>query len=370
MTTSAALLAAEPVAPAVSADGQRPMRWRRPLSALLRVPLAGKLAGANALVAATAAATLALVHHAGAGRGQMIGVTIGALAASLVINLVLVSLALRPVGDLEEAAARVSRGDLAARVASSPFADAEMQRVASTFNALLDQFMADRARVRQLAAQVIRTGEEERMAVARELHDSTAQTLAALALQASTALHGGRDPGLVRPLELIRDLAVQALEDVRTLSQTIHSAVLDDLGLPAALEQLVRLTREQTGVEAVVDASGRGADVPRPVASVFYFVAREAVRNAVHHGQPRNVFVTLTAENGFARLEVEDDGRGFDPDEAARRRPAGALFAMRERAALVDGMFEVESAPGGGTRVVALVPIAALRSCALRQERL
>lgn len=367
-----------------TADIGRPRADRVPgwLRALVRVPLLGKLVGANALIV-IAATALFLVHHAGAGEGRMAGVMIAALMVSLLVNLLLVYVALRPVRDLEAAAARVAGGDLDARVAPSVVADAQMERVAGTFNALLDRLMADRARVRQLAAQVIAAGEKERGRIARELHDSTAQTLAALALQAGTAIRNDRDPNLVAQLDLIRDLAVQALEEVRTLSQTVRSSVLDNLGLPAALERITRQTREQTGVNATVRASAGTAAVPRSVASVLYFVAQEATRNAVRHADPRHVVITLIAEEGLARLEVADDGRGFDPEAPKglpvdARSPAptsgpapvsgyqppgrqaaegGGLFSMRERVALVDGAFYVDSGPGRGTRVVAAVPI-------------
>jgi signal transduction histidine kinase len=133
--------------------------------------------------------------------------------------------------------------------------------------------------------------------------------------------------------------------------------VLDDLGLVAALEFLARRTREQSGVETRVVADVRGT-LAGPVASVFYRVAQEALRNAVRHGAPSDVRVGLVALDGAsAILEVTDDGEGFDLKEAERSRDGMGLFVMRERVALIDGRLEVISRPGTGTTVRAWAPL-------------
>ena len=337
----------------VRRPGVRVPGWVR---VLLRVPLLGKLAGANALVLVAMLALL-LPHRAAASR-ETAGVIVVALSASLLVDLLLVSVALRPVRALAAVAARVTGGDLHARLAPSLVADVEMTCVAETFNALLERLTEERARARRLAAHVITAGEEERGRIARELHDSTAQTLAALALHAGTGLRSRCDPDQAARLELIRDLAAQAVEEVRLLSQAVHSSVLDDLGLPAALERIARRAREQTGVDTVVQTDAGAAALPRPLASVFYFVAREAVRNAVRHAAPRRLVISVATGGGLARLEVTDDGRGFAVGGPAA--DGGGLFGMRERVALMDGTFGIDSAPGRGTRVVAVVPLGPL----------
>ena len=152
---------------------------------------------------------------------------------------------------------------------------------------------------------------------------------------------------------------MDALEEVRTLSQTIHPRVLDDLGVGAALEWLARRTREEQGIDTTVDLGGETAAIPRPLGSVLYSVAQEAVSNAVRHAAARSIAITLAADGGTARLDVVDDGRGFDPAEARVRRPGMGLFAMSERVVLVDGSVAVDSAPGRGTRVTATIPITA-----------
>jgi two-component system, NarL family, sensor kinase len=97
---------------------------------------------------------------------------------------------------------------------------------------------------------------------------------------------------------------------------------------------------------AVRVTSDATAPVPPTVASVLYRVAQEAVRNAVRHGQPRDLRITLAADTHEARLEVEDDGGGFDVAAADAARTGMGLFLMRERLALIDGRLEVASRPG------------------------
>ena len=321
----------------------------------LRVPLLGKLAGANLVI--VAAALLAVVAER---RSLLPGTAVSilglALGLSLVVNLVLVYVALRPLSDLEATAARVSAGDLEARVPASTLADRDMARVGTTLNTLLDHLTEDRERVRRLAAQVISAQDEERARVARELHDSTAQMLAAVMLQLGVAARESPSPVLDERIATLREMVSEALEEVRSLSHTIHPRVLDDLGLAAALEWLARQTREQDSLDVEV-FSDEGPAIPKLPASVLYRIAQESLRNAVRHAQARRVELWLRRAPGTATLEVVDDGRGFDVKQAEERRPGMGLFSMRERVGLVNGTLALVSAPGRGTRVVATVPL-------------
>jgi signal transduction histidine kinase len=188
---------------------------------------------------------------------------------------------------------------------------------------------------------------------------SSAQTLTALVLQLSAAARDEQDPAMAVRLEEIRSTAAAVLEEVRVLSHTVHPRVLDDLGLAAALEWLVRRTRAASGLDIEVSASDESAPYPVPpsAASVLYRVAQEALTNAVRHARATKVRVALDATPQRAVLEVSDDGVGFDLDEAEKRRPGMGLFSMRERAALVDGSVEIVSSAGAGTRVIASIPL-------------
>jgi signal transduction histidine kinase len=338
----------------VESLGQGP---RPRLSAyILRLPLAGKIVGANALIVVTAL-VLAAATHAVRPPGSRLTLIVGAaLVLALAVNVILVVLALRPLGDIEVTASRVWRGDLTARVPRSRLADVDLERVGSAFNTILDGLTADRVRVRELAARVIRAGDEERAGIARELHDSTAQSVAAIVMELGVLARTAATPLERERLERLRRIANDVVDEVRLLAHSVHPRVLEDLGLGAAMQLLAREAAERSGIRVELLADGPTTDLDRTVTSVLYRVAQEALNNAIRHADAGSISVTLDRPAGAARLQVLDDGSGFRIEEAEQRRRGMGLFTMRERLALVSGSLDIESAPGRGTRVVATVP--------------
>jgi signal transduction histidine kinase len=251
-----------------------------------------------------------------------------------------------------------------------------MKRIGTTFNLLLDGLVADRSRMQKLATAVIDAGDRERAMLARELHDSTAQQLAALVLQLSAASRDASDPALKQRLDAMREQAKATLEEVRLLSHTVHPRVLDDLGLVAALKKLGREVSEVSHLEVEVIAPNESRDLSPTVAAVLYRVAQAAVHNVVRHAAARHVdlHLTMSGTEELDRqvvLEITDDGRGFDVADAERRRPGMGLFTMRERVALAGGTFEISSKTGQGTRITATLPLGRLndnQTGAIRSE--
>ena len=331
-------------------------RWR---ARVLGFPLAGKLVGANAIIVVAALGTAIAVHGSAPTDRKMLAIIALSLAGSLAINMALVAIALGPLRTLESTAERVRQGDLRARVAASPLADERVRRVGDAINLLLDELVADRARVRRLAAEVIRTGDDERARLARDLHDSTAQTLSAVVMQLSATIRDVQPAEAAARLEVVRGAVVDALEEVRGLSHTAHPRVLDDLGLAAALRNLARETERRVEVPIAVDVPLLTMPLARPSASVLYRIAQEALTNAVRHGAPTSIEIRLHSDGRTATVEVTDDGDGFEPTEKRDSFGLG-IFSMRERVALVDGVFDLVSGPGMGTRVRATVPVEAM----------
>jgi len=299
-------------------------------------------------------------------------VVIIAFLAALLLNTGLVMLAVRPLRVLEKTVDTIWHGDLAARVPISVLADRHVSRVVHMFNILLDGLVADRARSRRLATEVINAADRERAVISRELHDSAAQSLAALVMQLSVVAHSTDDAPrdvLKERIESAKSLATNTLEEVRLLAHTMHPRVLDDLGLIAALKRLARDTTDHmanfpnsadTGgvVVDVIAREGSDESIPAPAMSVLYRVAQEAVQNARRHADPTHVEINLRTDSDTATLQVIDDGRGFDPDAIRDEWSGIGLFTMRERVALVDGELHIRSRPGGGgTSVTASVPM-------------
>lgn len=315
------------------------------------MPLALKLVGANVAI------VLALLVSA-----QFTGVPltpglVELAGLAVVVHAAIVLVALHPIRELESVARRVWHGDYAARVEQSAVADNEVLRVGSMFNILLDGLAADRARMRGLARDVIESGDRERSALARELHDSTAQRVAALQFELSAAARESRDPLLADRLLSARDAAEGILEELRHLSQSVHSAVLDDLGLGAALKRLARDAGNGNAIDFDVDAELGERRLPRNVESALFRVAQEAVYNATRHAAPRCIRVHVRRGESEAVLQIHDDGKGFSVASTMQLPSSRGLASMRERLALVDGHLTIDSAPNAGTTVTATVPL-------------
>ena len=320
----------------------------------LGLPLGTKLAGAHAIIVVVAFAIAFAISPDG--EALLLTIVASALGISLIVSEVLVTVALRPLRDLHRTTVSIGDGDLGARVPASILADAEFRRVASAFNALLDSLMEDRARIRALAAEVISAGDRERARIALELHDSTAQMLAALLAELSVLARDNTNPESAERLEHIRGITAEVLEDVRLLARGVYPRVLDDLGLPAALRFLSREATAQDGAAIKLDIDA-GCDVGSAAGrSVLYRVAQESIHNALRHADATTVVLRLKSDGDVALLEIEDDGRGFDLADAERRRRGMGLLTMRERAGLVGGTVTIDSAVGRGTRVRAAVP--------------
>lgn len=341
-------------APRAELPPQAVPRWLR---AVFAVPLIVKILGAGTIIVVIALSislSMPGLRHPGE---LVVVILVLSLVTTLAVNLLLVAIALRPMRDLEITADRIWHGDLAARVQPSLLADRDMVRIGSTINLLLDGLMSDRARLRKLASQVIDAQDQERARIARELHDSAAQSMTAVVLQLAAAVRDCADPVLAGRLDELRQLTVNALEEVRALSHSIHPQVLDDLGLPAALEWLGRHSSQSAGIQVTVDVPDDMDALPAIAAAALYRIAQEALNNVVRHAAATSVIVRLRRDDAMATLEVRDDGRGFELRDAERRRPGMGLFSMQERMALVDGTWRVVSAPGAGTQVIATVPL-------------
>jgi signal transduction histidine kinase len=338
---------------ALSTPLQRARRLARDwIARLASTPLLKKLIVADVVINA-----LALIVVRSAPTESSTLIMLAALLATLLLNAALVYWALLPLRELERTAQRVSAGDLGLRFRVPFLADRNIARIGTTLNALLDGLTADRSRVRHLAAQVISAGDHERAHIARELHDSTAQSLSALEMVIAAAERDVPDGPMRERLRIMGSIASEALQEVRTLSHNVHPRVLDELGLVAAVEHLVRRAREQSGLPVYVTSDER-VPVPSAIASVLYRVAQAALNNAVRHAQARQIQVLVTSDAVAFRLEVRDDGIGFDVRAVESARRGLGLFIMRERLGLLDGALTITSAPGAGTRICATVPAA------------
>lgn len=336
------------------------------LRRVLGVPLLWKVLVAN-LVIVTLGAGIGMLVTAdlararpGAPLGELLAVPLaGAVALSLVVNLIALRAALAPLRRLQSTIEAVRGGDLGARLRPALLTDPEVERVGETLNTMLDELAAVHARLRALSAGVMDAQEEERRRISRELHDDTAQTLTSLLLYAKALEQGDAPPRVRQALAELREEVARSLEGVRRLARELRPSALDDLGLVAALEGYTHDFARRTGIAVRFEPACGGERLPAQVELALYRIAQEALTNVAKHAGATRVDVGLVREPGAISLTVRDDGRGFDPS----RLPSGdrglGLFGMKERAELTGGRLTITSRPGGGSVIAARIPLTA-----------
>jgi signal transduction histidine kinase len=208
---------------------------------------------------------------------------------------------------------------------------------------------------RDTVRRVIDAQELERRRLARELHDETGQALTSILLGLKAIRAAGSDEEAERAEAELRELVVQALQDVRSLAVELRPSALDDFGLVPALERLAQTFAERSGIAAGVEANLGEERLPAETETVLYRLVQEALTNVIKHAAAARVSIVLTRRGGGVSAVIEDDGRGFSVDGV--RDDALGLVGMRERIALLGGTLAVESAAGEGTALVAYLPI-------------
>jgi signal transduction histidine kinase len=199
---------------------------------------------------------------------------------------------------------------------------------------------------------------EERTRIARDLHDSVTQTLFSLTLvteSAATLAGGARDERLHTQLDQVRTLSRAALEEMRTLVETLRGSDLDREGLDVTIRKRVDLLRAVHDVPIELEVKG-AVRRPPAVAREVLKIANEALANALQHGGASKISLALDGTGGRLRLVVTDDGAGFDLVETVRHSRRMGLASMRERADALGGTLRIDTAPGAGTTVTLELP--------------
>jgi signal transduction histidine kinase len=205
--------------------------------------------------------------------------------------------------------------------------------------------------------------EEARHKLARDLHDGPTQDVAAIAMRLNFArLLVERDPGRAKAeLERLEDLAHRTVKEIRSMLFTLRPIVLETEGLVAALNQYAENLRENDGIPVEVDAELYRDCLDIEAQGVVFAILEEAVNNAKKHAQATRIWVRLAFRDDLFVAQVADNGRGFDVEAVESSygsRGSLGMVNLKERAALVGGNLNIESAPGQGTRITLLVPIA------------
>lgn len=214
-----------------------------------------------------------------------------------------------------------------------------------------EQRAADNAaRLQALSNRLLRVQEDERHAIARELHDQVGQLLTGLRFQLETA---STDPAALQEALGVTD---DLLSTVRELTLQLRPRVLDDLGLRPALEWHVDRFRKQTGIAVELDLALPAARVPAVLEITVYRMVQEALTNIARHSGASAAVVTVVADDRLLHVEISDRGRGFDTAAALAKRNSIGLAGLAERVNLAGGTLELFSQAGQGTRIHAEFP--------------
>jgi signal transduction histidine kinase len=216
------------------------------------------------------------------------------------------------------------------------------QRLSAQARALLREVSSSRARIQA-------TADDERRRIERDLHDGAQQRLVALRIQLELVAEETRDADRAATLRRLGEDVDDAIEEVRSLARGIYPAVLADRGLVEAL----RSAALQSPLPATVLAAGVGR-YSREIETAAYFCCLEALQNATKHAAGATAVVIDASDNGTLRLEVRDDGAGFDP---RRTTESSGFVNMRDRLSAVAGQLATISSPGKGTRIIITIPL-------------
>jgi two-component system, NarL family, sensor histidine kinase UhpB len=284
----------------------------------------------SAPVAATEAAVLAI-----------------GLAVLLILNLLLLRPAFRPLDQLAETMRRHDPLSPGERVPVD--GEPDVAALAQAFNDMLDRLEHERRESARLALRVL---EDERSRIARELHDEVGQTLTGVMLQVE-GLSAKIPEDLREQLDELRETARSGTEEVRRIARQLRPEALEDLGLQSALAALSNAFGDQAGIDVA-----RRLNCSPPLSDdqelVVYRVAQEALTNVARHAAATRVELRLEHERERAVLSVRDDGRGLTPGTLPS---SGGIRGMRERAMLIGAQLEIDSGHGRGTEIKLSIPL-------------
>jgi PAS domain S-box-containing protein len=218
-------------------------------------------------------------------------------------------------------------------------------------------------RLRALTGHVEAVREEERTAMAREIHDELGQALTAMKMDVAwIGRHVQSGQGSTLPAALdgrisaLSSMIDAVINQVRRISADLRPGVLDDLGLAAAIEWQTRDFEARSGIKCGVCSNVEDTRFERGLSTAVFRIFQEALTNVARHAHASHVDVSLLEEAGRLRLEIQDDGRGITSDMMSRPRSLG-LLGMHERAHRLGGALSVISNPGEGTLIVVNMPI-------------
>jgi signal transduction histidine kinase len=213
----------------------------------------------------------------------------------------------------------------------------------------------------ELFRRTVSAQEEERARLARELHDDTLQVLTGI----SAGLIGTEQLMTANPskaqaqLAQLASMSSHAIDELRRLILDLRPAVLDDMGLVAAVHWYVGALNGRLSAKVQITAENLESRLPAPIETILFRIVQEGLSNISRHARATHVTIRIRCHSGVTQLDIKDDGVGFDPAAAMQIRPTlpgWGLIGIQERVALAGGQFHIRSTPGSGTTLSVSIP--------------
>ncbi|MBO9659672.1 MAG: HAMP domain-containing protein [Chitinophagaceae bacterium] len=274
----------------------------------------------------------------------------------------------RPLKDLTAASSALAGGDYTAIVPVER--TDEMGKLARAFNAMsgkirqahdsLEQQVAETGQMneqlRDLSAYLQNIREEERIHIAREMHDELGQLLTGFKMDVISVkrkMEQPIDPQILKRLETMEAASDEAIKFVRKLSSELRPSLLDDLGLIAALEWHSQEFERRYSIRTVFQSEMADISVSPLIGTGLFRIFQESLTNIARHSNAHQVKAYLKLNNNSLKLTITDDGKGFEPDEQTKTL---GLLGMKERAIMIGGELGIYSSPGRGTTITVTIP--------------
>jgi signal transduction histidine kinase len=214
--------------------------------------------------------------------------------------------------------------------------------------------------IRELASHLQNIREEERIQIARDIHDELGQQLTGLKMDVSwlSSKLGVKDNAIAidEKIKGMTELLDEAVRSVRRISANLRPSILDDLGLEAALEWQSQEVQKRFGIEINFDSQFPEIELPVGIATGLFRVYQEALTNAVRHANAHKINSKLLLSGDKIILEINDDGKGMDMKADTTKKSFG-LLGIKERVFVMNGKYEIKSEPGKGTFLSVAVPL-------------
>jgi len=283
---------------------------------------------------------------------------------TLLVNRVIIQTALLPLHELGTALEQVHSGQINIPASLKHYQDPDIHRLVTALDSMLNRIADHTSQLQAISERAINAQEEERVRIARSLHDDTAQSISMLIIHLDRlkALLPEDASDLKRYIDDAQQVATKLLENLRKIIWDLRPSMLDDLGLFSAIRWFARTNLEKAGVKVDFYSASEVNRLPPYLETMLFRIAQEAISNILRHANASQVFIRLWAEEEQVWLEIRDDGCGFDVEkttESVLDEKRFGLLGIQERASLVHGEVKIESSPESGTCLQVHIPVQA-----------